>query len=684
MIIFSLLFLSLSVWSQTVSVPWTCPQNGKNPNLRIPETRAVSIKLGTYPSIENLTELQIDQPIRDTSINYGDCISRFLRAANTAYTTWAAANCATPSTDNGIVAACRSGVQTFETSVHAGVDSSWFVSRNRSMVKFIPPSIEPAAAALLQELETNPDLDLMNLSGERTFDGVARPLASYGYVVRDQLLRQLDSKRSEEDKRKFIDSFAYANANSLRSPEQIRASCANPTDCSNQLKIREDVLFTARQMLARVYRENEVETRLNALCPVSGATNPGIEDLLEGLRRSSCDQDEGGNFPLQAGQFRLVERRRSGADYLLRRTDEGYEGVLNLNFDYQDGAITPAEMNQRVQGCVELANQRMRGPDQTPFRIRVINPSQAEQLPRGQKPAVVNVNLQRQGWRSHAGTYSSRVDCDTITHELLHLFRLCDEYQEGSLDYGGCRVVVRQPSIMSQSQETFQQTVPQDLTCSCNEGCRRVMNGTNEDAKRLYTEEDFIETSNYDFYKTCTESTPTFITDLAGKRKVSAQTAPDGTIAVTELGFFNDGRAFQKVFQCPGCNGNPSCEEGRRRLLNAIATPAVSTRSCPWYAGPEVRRRYVNTPPATGIVDGNLRIGTRPRFTNLLHPNHFNKILAGGCTDRQDADERSMYDQCASLSTMAASNPQCMSEETQRLKNRCLQPGVFTGAVQPQ
>ncbi len=97
-----------------------------------------------------------------------------------------------------------------------------------------------------------------------------------------------------------------------------------------------------------------------------------------------------------------------------------------------------------------------------------------------------------------------------------------------------------------------------------------------------------------------------------------------------------------------------------------------------------MRSRYVPTPVETGVNNGHLIIGTRPRFTNLLQPNHFNKILAGNCSDRLRGEERPFYDRCADFAYLTAGDSRCTSPETQELRNQCNEPGNFTGAIQPE
>ena len=679
-ILFVLLSLSVS-WAQSTSVNWSCPQNGRNRNLEVPDSATLRLS-DSGNGVEGFSLFQKDIVMSDTTVNYSECISRFLRDANTAFD---ALRATCPATLPRPVY-CSVSMEKFEADLFNQFNGTWTVNMNRAQMRFLRPSLEPAAENLRQQIAGGTAPDLTKFSEPYAFNGTSRPLADFAPVARDELLRRFDALSPESAKNLFLDSFAYNNADSLRSVEDIRRSCTNGQDCLNKLHIREEVLYTARRMLERIERPADVQRRLNGICSAPGAETPrNISDLLDSLRRSSCERNENGEYPMEVGQFRMVEKKSFGADYLLRRTAEGYEGVINVNFNYTDGSVSGAEMRRRAQACLAISNQHMKGPDGTPFRIRMIDDAESDQLPRGQRPGPVNINLQRINWRSHAGTYSSKVDCDTITHEFLHLFRLVDEYHEGTLEAGACRVEVKSTSIMAQSHEAYDETIPRALTCTCDQTCQNIMNGTDDFKKSLLTTESFVEAANYEFFRDGCTTVSTNFRNIQGKRRVNAAANPDGSIQVTELGITVNGYLWEKVMSCRCPAGNDACDRGRERLMRSVLEPARPTRSCPGSSDNLVRSDYVPTAPATGLQNGNLVIGTSPRYNNLLHPNHFQKIIAGGCTDNLRGNERPIYDQCAEFAYLERSDSRCTGDgPAKSTRERCSQPGYYTGAVNPQ
>ena len=76
----------------------------------------------------------------------------------------------------------------------------------------------------------------------------------------------------------------------------------------------------------------------------------------------------------------------------------------------------------------------MRGPGGQQIKIVLQKPPPKEKDPcRGRNTKKIKIGSRVQ--RSHAGKYESDIDCPTVTHEVLHLAGLCDEYKEKQIGY---------------------------------------------------------------------------------------------------------------------------------------------------------------------------------------------------------------------------------------------------------
>lgn len=162
---------------------------------------------------------------------------------------------------------------------------------------------------------------------------------------------------------------------------------------------------------------------------------------------------------LNPGQEKRVHSGTgSNRSYNLKKEPDGtYSVSLNVQFiadeDY-DGDVpkdqVPEHYMKRVQKCINKANEKMLGPNGEKLKIAIQKPT--KQTDSNCENDVKEIKISSEDHRSNAGKYESDIDCPTITHEVLHLLGLCDEYKEpGSYD---CRIDMTN-SIMSNHYERW-------------------------------------------------------------------------------------------------------------------------------------------------------------------------------------------------------------------------------------
>ena len=125
--------------------------------------------------------------------------------------------------------------------------------------------------------------------------------------------------------------------------------------------------------------------------------------------------------------------------YNVKREPDGtYSIPLSLKFsadrDY-DGEVprdrVPAHYTKKVQDCLSKANEKMLGPNGEKLKIVVQAPkTQGKDNCDNNDSDIKEIEIGSAKHRSNDGKYESDIDCSTITHEVLHLLGLCDEYQE--------------------------------------------------------------------------------------------------------------------------------------------------------------------------------------------------------------------------------------------------------------
>ncbi len=139
------------------------------------------------------------------------------------------------------------------------------------------------------------------------------------------------------------------------------------------------------------------------------------------------------------GEEKQVTHNLPGRFYTVRKELDGSFSIpLNLAFsaneDY-DGEVpkdqVPSHYKNKVQECLKKANSKMLGPNGEKLNIVIGSPT--KEGCRKKHPLTIQIGSKTQ--RGHATNYGADFDCPTITHEILHLLGLCDEYKETAIGF---------------------------------------------------------------------------------------------------------------------------------------------------------------------------------------------------------------------------------------------------------
>ena len=213
--------------------------------------------------------------------------------------------------------------------------------------------------------------------------------------------------------------------------------------CKNMLEDIKTIKNRFLELSELAYGEEALTTtEAQAIC-FECISVPGSEmfkvmrDLLQTINEpSQC-------FELQAGEEKMIQAGTGDNEtYIVQREIDGsYSVPLTLEFvpsgDY-DGYVTkygkhitkeevPEYYMGKVQRCIDVANTKMLGPNGEKLQIVINEPSQTNTC---NTTDVKEIFIGSKDHRSNAGKYEADIDCETITHEILHLLGLCDEYQE--------------------------------------------------------------------------------------------------------------------------------------------------------------------------------------------------------------------------------------------------------------
>ena len=122
-----------------------------------------------------------------------------------------------------------------------------------------------------------------------------------------------------------------------------------------------------------------------------------------------------------------------------RELDGSYTVPLNIQFqagENYDGSTPKMAVShvymEKAQKCLKKANTKMLGPNGEKLNIVLQPPKETKSCQETTDTHNITIESSSKNHRSNSVQYASNIDCPTITHEILHLLGLCDEYEETS------------------------------------------------------------------------------------------------------------------------------------------------------------------------------------------------------------------------------------------------------------
>lgn len=147
------------------------------------------------------------------------------------------------------------------------------------------------------------------------------------------------------------------------------------------------------------------------------------------------------------------------AQYKLTRVSEKqFKSELAIDFFTNDISITNEDLSRyrdHVKKCLLQSSELMNGPNEENLQI-TLTPDNSK-FPSG---AIIHIEVSKTQSRENSRHYSIDSDCPTITHEILHLHGLVDEYPENlstnQFKILSCRHTGMPNSIMYNHQAAFE------------------------------------------------------------------------------------------------------------------------------------------------------------------------------------------------------------------------------------
>lgn len=426
--------------------------------------------------------------------------------------------------------------------------------------------------------------------------------------------------------------------------------------------------------------------------PIGNLIQQGLDAAQAGPRVMSC-WDEVVAYPTRearrcreqpvpaVGQHRLMKKANSygpknnylgyeTGDYLLRNVAPNkVQAVMHIDFQaHGDGTVPQANaMLAKTRSCLREMAPFLKGANGEQLDILVLTEDEVERLPANQRPAkrVIKVTDEsdQPTYRGNADNFGTNFDCITIGHEILHHLGLCDEYHERSTHDDlatkwACRPVTTSPSYMRDMWYAFNSSVPQTVTCECNEICKSIM-AADSKTKDLFLQMESFELieDNYrqDFCVFREISANAEINTLTQQNRAFILKSEAGNVTTFET---RTAQGPTTVWQrevtctCPAGAAGDYCRRATAELKRRTSAPQQRA-SCP-NAYPKVGDSVLGpSRNSSAVVGDTLRIVTSGNGQSLLRPSHFQKIMAGSCRN-----PASSYERCAQYSYIPQ-GPQC-------------------------
>jgi hypothetical protein len=423
---------------------------------------------------------------------------------------------------------------------------------------------------------------------------------------------------------------------------------------------RNATLDSVNKMLTVIYGDRAPEELAKIVdCSPNEFISP-VADILKKLEKTnSVDKCQ----ELSPGEHKIVPARGFSSEYLVKRRKDGnYQVILNLDFQ---GEGNGKEMLKRARACIGMATPYMKSKGGPRLEIALLEQEEVDQLPEGERVSPYLIHVQEPNSRSNSNNYASDADCPTITHELLHLVGLCDEYKETiKQDVYSCRVVTKSPSIM-RNLELFDKVVPKKNICDCSSPfCKSIMESKDEALKGLFLSQNAYEIMDISFrVKNCTAGLDRFESNAAeianSKNNIILKNDANEFIVETRsletrISKYPPFYKMKKnVLTCRCQPGDSACLSYRDEFLNKISKP-LQKNSCPGEVK-IISAEPVGQERGVSYQNGKLSVVSNPEQGELLLPGHFQKIISGTCVGKTDA-----YDKCASFAYKSASDPSCV------------------------
>lgn len=380
----------------------------------------------------------------------------------------------------------------------------------------------------------------------------------------------------------------------------------------------------------------------------------------------------------------------TGMNYaIVNKGNNSHDILVPMQFTVRDDSSMDADtMMARVQSCLRDVSPFMRGPRGERLNVVILDDQDLAERPIHQRPNPNLVNIWAPGRRIDRDNYTTDIDCATITHEVLHILGLCDEYRETNPAYpGSCRSLHGGHSIMADHTESLHMATGATFECECSGYCQSIQAGSDQKRRDFFVTprmRDIMAPRTLGTYcRQPYDIDPTYI-DVTPELRFPAavevaETGPDGVMRIIERTDLNE-LIQERTYVC-GCveaEDQQECQTEMTRIRTAIQNPqGAMLRNCPNNNTP-IRTRVGASENAVAFDPNRqlISVSIEPTLPSLLYPSHYNRIVGGYCPSVTP-----QYNECArwAYTDLKDANGQLTNSCPGR-PAQCSDPAYFLGA----
>lgn len=626
-IILSCLLVFAPTRTIAVSAEWACSSTRIPIEISLDSSAKLQLKPDVFADVKkrNLSESEILKCVEDFRHSVSQQISKYK-------------NEECPASKHDF---CFTSGSYIDTKMGEKIEAT-FEKKLRSQAKQSPEEY-------LEEKIAKKEIDPSKLGQSFTYNNKTYKVSEFDKVVGENI-ENVFMQLSRNEAKQYVQNYMLVNTDILN-VERVSPK-------------RTAVLNNLNQMFGYIYGDKGSEELTKMLeCKPEDDLKP-IEEIIHRVEKinkvATCQ-------PLRPGDHRVFEQLNSNyygtGDYLLKRKNDGnYQAIVNVKFQSGSGRLSPQEMMNRSKNCLAKASPYMKGPQGELLELTIMTQEEINGLPRKQRPKENVITVEGPDFGTNAASYAEDVDCDTITHEMLHLLGLCDEYGETREKYGdmwNCRVVTKAPSIMRELS-VFNKAVPQNLSCDCKSlPCSSVMKSSNEDIKKLYTGQTALNVIDYRFRaQYCKNIILVSSANLRDPSKAMILKVNSERNFVVESRIVSSQQQAPQYFveryevscSCPA--GDKECLQTKESIVKKVMSPKMGN-TCPRGSRPlstQTDKKF----SSPQVSDNVLYFTTEPQIESLLQPGHFHKILEGTCPGQSAG-----YQECADFAYKNNRNGSC-------------------------